>query len=229
VALILLLETAGQVCSVGLSRDGKCISLREDFNGYKHAEKLFIFIDEVLSEASLHKSDLDAIAVSAGPGSYTGLRIGVSAAKGLCMALDLPLISVETLISLTEAYRRISGDTESLACPMLDARRMEVYSAVYDNELKAVVNPAAVVVDNATYKELLLSESIAFFGDGAAKCQAMYKDFASAKFISDIFLSAIDMAPIAESRFQNNQFEALDSFEPDYLKAFYTTMKGIAE
>lgn len=226
-ALILLLETAGKVCSVGISENGVCITLREDFDGFKHAEKLFEFIDAVLLESGKQKFDLDAVAVSGGPGSYTGLRIGVSAAKGFCMALDIPLIAIETLVSLTSAYRRISGDTINLACPMLDARRMEVYSAVFDATMAPILAPAAIVVDESTFKPLLMEHSIAFFGDGAEKCQHLYEDSSRAKFVSGILLSALDMASIAQQRYHNKQFELLSSFEPDYLKAFYTTMKVI--
>lgn len=228
-ALILLLETAGKVCSVGISENGVCIALREDFDGFKHAEKLFEFIDAVLHETGKQKNDLDAVAVSAGPGSYTGLRIGVSAAKGFCMALDIPLIAIETLVSLTLAYRRISGDIINLACPMLDARRMEVYSAVFDASMAPILAPAAIVVDESTFEPFLTDHSVAFFGDGAEKCQHLYEDSSTAKFVSGILLSALDMASIAEQRYHTKQFELLSSFEPDYLKAFYTTMKVIPE
>jgi tRNA threonylcarbamoyladenosine biosynthesis protein TsaB len=161
-ALILNLETATKSCSVCLARDGKPLAIKEAWSDqYSHAEQLNQFIETVMQEANFSLSDLDAVAVSAGPGSYTGLRIGTSTAKGICYALEIPLISVNSL----KALASLSKADEGYICPMFDARRMEVYAAIYDKELNTLMPTAAVVVDDQSFKEFF-SQKVTFLGPG---------------------------------------------------------------
>ena len=175
--LILNIETATEVCSVALSRDGKLLSIRESKNGYTHAENITLFISEVIQEACVSLNDVDAIAVSKGPGSYTGLRIGTSTAKGICFALDKPLIAVPTLKALTlGAVNKLSIVNRQLSilfCPMLDARRMEVYCAVYDSDVNEVESTSAKIIEENSFQDLLGSSPIYFFGNGAMKCKSI--------------------------------------------------------
>jgi tRNA threonylcarbamoyladenosine biosynthesis protein TsaB len=227
-ALILNLETATTACSVSLGRDGKLLTVKELDGEYTHAENLTIFIEEVLKQTGLQLSDVDAVAVSKGPGSYTGLRIGVSTAKGLCYALDKPLIAINTLSSLANGIRHHSSHIihpTSLLCPMLDARRMEVYCAVYDtkgNEIKAT---AAEIIDENSFSELLKDHKVYFFGDGAAKCKEVLSKNNNAIFIDNIATSAKDMTAQAEKAYNSKQFEDVAYFEPFYLKDFVAGKK----
>ena len=197
-ALLLLLETATTVCSVALSFKGKLLALKELNEGYSHAENLTRYCTQVLEEAKFNFKDLDAVVVSKGPGSYTGLRIGVSAAKGFCFALDIPLISVNTLhhfalqLSTQEKYK------DALFCPMIDARRMEVYCALYDSGNAEVSATEAKIIDENSFSEVLKSRKIIFFGDGAAKCKSALSHNSNAVFIDALFPSAQQMITIAE-------------------------------
>jgi tRNA threonylcarbamoyladenosine biosynthesis protein TsaB len=216
-ALILNLETATTVCSVSIGKDGKSIASREINNGYTHAENLTVFIDESLKEAGIKIKDLDAVAVSKGPGSYTGLRIGVSVAKGLCYALDKPLIGVNTLENLTLA---LCKRDDLFLCPMLDARRMEVYCAIYDHDLKEIKPTTAEIISENSFSDLLQKNKIMFFGDGAEKCKTIISH-PNALFAKDIIMpSAINMCSLSENAFRENKFEDLAYFEPYYLKDF---------
>ena len=221
--LILNIETATEVCSVALARDGKILSLRESQSGYTHSENVTVFIDEVIKEAKTSLALLDAIAVSKGPGSYTGLRIGVSTAKGLCFALDKPLIAVPTLQSLTNAFisktLNFKLQTSNLFCPMLDARRMEVYCAVYDSELNEVEPTSAKIIEKNSFEKILESNRIYFFGSGAMKCKTIITN-PNAVFVEDIFASATSMIPLSEKLFKEKKFENAAYFEPFYLKDF---------
>ncbi|MBO2543944.1 tRNA (adenosine(37)-N6)-threonylcarbamoyltransferase complex dimerization subunit type 1 TsaB [Salegentibacter sp. BDJ18] len=215
-ALILCLETATTNCSVALSKDGVQLALKEDkSNNYSHAEKLHVFIDEILKENNFAVTDLDAIAVSKGPGSYTGLRIGVSTAKGLCFSLDIPLISIATLASLAAQVELEKG----FIIPMLDARRMEVYSAVFDQNLKNIRETKAEVLDESSFIEFLEKKKTVFIGNGVEKFEEICKH-SNAKFISDKLPSAREMCSLAEAKYKISDTEDVAYFEPYYLKDF---------
>lgn len=215
-ALILCLETATTNCSVALSKDGALLALKEDkSNNYSHAEKLHIFIDEILKENSLRATDLDAVAVSKGPGSYTGLRIGVSTAKGLCFSLDIPLISIATLASLAAQVKLDNG----FIIPMLDARRMEVYSAVFDAELNKMRETKAEILDEDSFINYLEKSKTVFVGSGVEKFKTICSH-PNAEFILDKLPSAREMCSIAETKYKKSDTEDVAYFEPYYLKDF---------
>ena len=231
-ACILHIETSTNVCSVAVSEDGQCIFQQEE-RGEKGAgaEQLGTMIDEAMSFTDSHAIPFDAVSVSCGPGSYTGLRIGVSMAKGISYGRDLKLIAVPTLellcvpVLLREMTAGESSDSDSmrlgepLLCPMLDARRMEVYAALYDRALKPVRPVAADIVDGNTYKEYLDERPVYFFGPGAKKCMETI-NHPNAHYIDGIEPIAKWMQPLAEKRFLKEQFEDVAYFEPFYLKDF---------
>jgi tRNA threonylcarbamoyladenosine biosynthesis protein TsaB len=218
-ATILCIETATKNCSVALSVNGSVIALYEDNpkneagKHFSHAEKLQQYITQVLAEAKVSKNKLDAVAVSKGPGSYTGLRIGVSAAKGLCYALDIPLISISTLASLA---RQVNG---TLVIPMLDARRMEVYSAVFSSEMEQIRHTEAQIITQDSFETYLAGAVVTFIGDGVEKFQAMCTH-PNAVFINNALPSASQMAAIATIKYNKSTFEDVAYFEPYYLKDF---------
>ena len=231
-ACILHIETSTNVCSVAVSEDGQCIFEQQE-HGDKGAgaERLGTMVDEALSFTDNHAIPFDAVAVSCGPGSYTGLRIGVSMAKGICYGRDLKLIAVPTLellcvpLLLKEKVTAV-GDTvaaplpdDALLCPMLDARRMEVYAALYDRALKPVREVSADVVDQDTYRRWLDEHPVYFFGNGAMKCREVISH-PNARFIEGVEPLAKWMQPLAERRFLNGQFEDVAYFVPFYLKDF---------
>ena len=221
-ALILLIETATKSCSVSLSSENKIIACKEEVNKqYSHAEKLTVFITELFKTQDFSIKDLDAIAVSKGPGSYTGLRIGVSTAKGLCYALDIPLISVSTLKAM--AFRMAQKEESDLYCPMIDARRMEVYNAFYNSTNKEIRGIQADIIEADSYQKEL-DKKVLFFGDGAQKCKQIIQH-PNAKFLDDIFPSSKDMLEIANEKFSEKIFEDVAYFEPFYLKDFVTGKK----
>ncbi|HBY68533.1 MAG TPA: tRNA (adenosine(37)-N6)-threonylcarbamoyltransferase complex dimerization subunit type 1 TsaB [Flavobacteriaceae bacterium] len=218
-ATILCIETATTNCSVALSVNGSVIAFKEDNpngsqKGYSHAEKLHGYIEEVLSSGNILKSNLDAIAVSKGPGSYTGLRIGVSAAKGLCFALEIPLLSIPTLQSLSLQI----DEKDTYVIPLLDARRMEVYSAVFSSEEK-IRETKAEIVDENSFLDYLNERKTIFIGDGVSKFKTLCSH-SNAEFIEDKLPSAKQMAFLSEKKFKTNEFEDVAYFEPYYLKDF---------
>lgn len=220
---ILHIETTTQVCSVALSQDGACLSEKTDFNGPQHAAVLAPYAEEMLSFADSHAIPVDAIAVSCGPGSYTGLRIGVSTAKGLCYGRDLKLIAVNTLELLCVPLLLHHDLPENaLLCPMIDARRMEVYSAVYDRALKVQRKIQADIVDENSYAEFLEKGPVYFFGNGAEKCKETIKH-PNAVFVENIHPLAKNMVPLAEKAMAQENFADVAYFEPFYLKQFITT------
>jgi tRNA threonylcarbamoyladenosine biosynthesis protein TsaB len=223
-SLILSLETATTNCSVALASDGKVIAARSINSGYSHAEKINVFIQEVIDQANVSLKQLSAIAVSSGPGSYTGLRIGISTAKGLCYALDLPLIAINTLDAM--AYGMKAGSNELLV-PMIDARRMEVYSAVYDAEKKRLSEPAAIIVDERYYSDFRSKNILLLAGDGADKCQELFQSEPSVKIQPSFMPQAEFMATLAEQKFRNSEFENVALFEPFYLKEFVAGPKKV--
>ncbi len=219
-ATILHIETSTDVCSVAVSEDGQVIFDQEDHSGPNHAERLGTMVDEALSFTDNHAIPFDAVAVSCGPGSYTGLRIGVSMAKGVCYGQNLKLIAVPTLELLcVPILLREIPEEDALLCPMLDARRMEVYAGIYDRGLKPIRPIHADIVDGDTYKAYLDEHPIYFFGNGAKKCQDAI-NHPNAHFIENINPIAKWMQPLAEKRFLNEQFEDVAYFVPFYLKDF---------
>lgn len=218
---ILNIETSGDLCSVAVSENGACIFHKEESNGANHAEVLGSCVDEALSFADSHAIPVDAVAVSSGPGSYTGLRVGVSMAKGICYALSIPLIAIPTLelLCVPVLLRHWDIDDNALLCPMIDARRMEVYAALYDRALKPSREVRADVVDATTYKEYLEKRPVYFFGNGAAKCKETIAH-PNAHFIDGIEPLAKWMFPLAEKKMAREQTEDVAYFVPFYLKEF---------
>ncbi len=226
-ALILCIETGTDICSVGIVKDGELISLRESDSGRDHAKKVAVFVDELLTENDIDPQQIDAVAVGEGPGSYTGLRIGVSFAKGLCYGLGKPLIAVSSLASLAavaiEDYNAgiigIENWNSALLCPMIDARRMEVYTQVFDSKANPLSGITAEVVDENTLAEhRAATDHFVVFGSGAAKCA----EILGAELI-DVTPSVRGMAAIAESKYAANDFADVAYFEPYYLKDFVVT------
>ncbi|MDL2221343.1 tRNA (adenosine(37)-N6)-threonylcarbamoyltransferase complex dimerization subunit type 1 TsaB [Parabacteroides sp. OttesenSCG-928-N08] len=221
---ILHIETSTTVCSVALSLDGEVRFRKESLEGMSHAALLGVFAEEAMQAAKGEGLQPDAVAVSSGPGSYTGLRIGVSFAKGLCFGQGLPLIAVPTLELLAHtALQRHIADSGALYCAMLDARRMEVYSALYDALLHPVRDTVAEIITEESYRELLKTSEVCFFGNGAAKCKALI-DSPNALFVEDIVPLANNMVALAERRFAEGAFEDVAYFEPFYLKEFQATV-----
>lgn len=218
---ILNIDTSTNVCSVAVSQDGACIFDKEDHSGPNHAERLGAFVDEALSFIDNHAIPLDAVAVSCGPGSYTGLRIGVSMAKGICYGRDVKLLAVPTLelLCVPVLLREMVTDDDALLCPMLDARRMEVYAELFTRSLREVRPIQADVVDADTYREYLDKHPVYFFGNGAMKCKEVI-DHPNAHFIEGIEALAKNMLPLAERRMAREEFEDVAYFVPFYLKDF---------
>jgi tRNA threonylcarbamoyladenosine biosynthesis protein TsaB len=224
--MILQIETATTVCSVALANQGKVIAFKEINERNVHAEVITVFIDEILSQAGIKYQQLDAVAVSSGPGSYTGLRIGVSTAKGLCYALDKPLIAVETLEAMADGMITKGVENNLLLCPMIDARRMEVYTALFDSNGKKLQATSAEIIDENSFDVQLKQNKILFFGDGAPKCRAMLDKNTNAIFIDDFANSATHLTKKAYQKLEVRQFEDVAYFEPYYLKDFLITKKA---
>jgi tRNA threonylcarbamoyladenosine biosynthesis protein TsaB len=219
-ACILHIETSTEACSVAVSEDGLAEFKLEDLQGPSHAVQLGVFVDEALSFVDNHGMPLDAVAVSCGPGSYTGLRIGVSMAKGICYGRNLPLIAIPTLevMSVPVLLQQDLPD-DALLCPMIDARRMEVYAAIYDRALNMKRSIAADIVDESSYLEYLDSQPVYFFGNGAAKCREKITH-PNAHFIEGVRPLARWMFPLAEKALAGKDFKDVAYFEPFYLKEF---------
>jgi tRNA threonylcarbamoyladenosine biosynthesis protein TsaB len=228
-SLILHIETTSDVCSVALSNHGKLVNLKEDKEGRSHASKLAVLIDELMKQEGLDMKQLQAVSISQGPGSYTGLRIGVSTAKGLCYGLGIPLIAVHTLQSLTQglienASQLLEGglNENDKLVPMIDARRMEVYTAVLDKNNNFLTEVKPMILDENVFTELLDESRVIFFGSGSDKSRDVIKH-ANALFISEVDFSAKYMIPLAEEQFREKDFVDVAYFEPFYLKAFQAT------
>lgn len=221
---VLNIETATTLCSVALAVDGAAVFSRVSGEGHAHSAVAGVYVEEALAEAKARGLAVDAVAVSCGPGSYTGLRIGVSLAKGLCFGLGVPLIGIHTLdILAAEAIRRSDGAADRLYAAMIDARRMEVYAAIYDATGRTVREARAEVVDEATYAPFLADGPVCFFGDGAAKCEPVIRS-PRATFLPGIAPSAEAMIPLATRAFEEGHFEDVAYFEPFYLKDFKATV-----
>lgn len=223
-AFLLCIETATPVCSVALFENNHLLSLKEITEGNTHASLLTGLISSCVKEAQIDLKRLDAVAVSKGPGSYTGLRVGIATAKGLCYTLNKPLIAVSTLQSLANCFTLKHPDYEGLICPMLDARRMEVYTALYDKLLTPILNPEALIVTGESFRETLNTAQVTFIGTGAGKCKPLITS-TNALFDTELYCSALGLGTIAHKQLINKQFEDLAYFEPEYLKEFVQTKK----
>lgn len=218
--LILAIETSTKVCSVALLRGNQILAESSLFLGKSHAEMLLHLIDQLFFSTNTEKRSLQAIAISEGPGSYTGLRIGTSTAKGLCFALDIPLISINTLEAMAaQLAKQVSKG--SLLCPMIDARRLEVYSAVFAANMDNLEETAAVILDEHSYGNFLAASEVCFFGDGSEKAKDIILH-PNAKFVDDIVPNAITVGQLALEKYEREEFESLAYFEPFYLKEFHT-------
>ena len=248
--MILCLETSTAVCSVALVENGNVVALRESLDGQNHAEKITLFIDEVMKEAGVAYKDLDAVATSMGPGSYTGLRIGVSTAKGLCYAMEKPLIAIDTLAAMahgfnvaetqrgkvTELMVGVNSQSQSqgqsqqptaILCPMIDARRMEVYTAFFNEKLERTSETEALVIDENSFMELKQNNHLYLFGDGADKLAALFQNDENITVVEKFHCSAAYMAKLADEAFTNKQFVDTAYFEPFYLKNFVPGMPKV--
>lgn len=217
--LVLCIETATPVCSVAIAENHQLVLVNETSSKNAHSEMLTVLIEEIMKDAGLKFSELDAVAVSKGPGSYTGLRIGVSVAKGLCYALDIPMLSVDTLQAMAFGMNENYTGMPALFCPMIDARRMEVYCAIFDGENSQVRETKAEVIEKESFAKYLDHQQVVFFGDGADKCKNLITH-TNAKFEDDFIPSAKYMVPLAWDKFQKQQYENVAYFEPFYLKDF---------
>ena len=223
-SLILCIETGTDICSVGVARDGELVSLRESDEGRDHAKKVGVFVDELLRETGISPDELDAVAVGMGPGSYTGLRIGVSFAKGLCYGLGIPLVAVGSLDAMAAVAIEdndagildVDNWENAVLCPMVDARRMEVYTRLFDAKGNALSDVTAEVVTEQTFADVRRERQMVMFGNGAAKCREVLHD---ATYIN-ITPSARGLARLAEQRLSAGQTEDIAYFEPFYLKDF---------
>jgi tRNA threonylcarbamoyladenosine biosynthesis protein TsaB len=222
--MILCLETATNLCSVALCDSAGVISLRESNESKSHASQLTVFIEEILAGQGIRAHDLSAVAVSKGPGSYTGLRIGVSVAKGIAFGASIPVIGIETTFSMfwgimKSSYFNSETDSDTLFCPMLDARRMEVYYAIYDSCGNKIKDISAGIIDNDTFKDFPETRKIVFFGDGALKCKEVINR-GNALFATDYLISASHMHKPVFQSFNDHLYEDVAYFEPLYLKDF---------
>ncbi len=220
---ILIIDTATPVCSVALTREGRILARRDSERPNDHAALLAIYIAEILKESALGMKELQAVAVSKGPGSYTGLRIGTSMAKGLCYSLGIPLIALDTLEGMAHGLMQVQGSDippGTLLCPMIDARRMEVYCAVFNTDIQRVEETRALIIDVDTFGGLLHDQSIILFGDGAAKTESVLGSRPNLFIERNFIPSASHFIRMAEQAFSERNFEDSAYFEPYYLKDF---------
>jgi tRNA threonylcarbamoyladenosine biosynthesis protein TsaB len=223
-SLILNIETATEICSVALSKNGKLVAIKEDTEGQQHAKMLTVLIEQLFSENNISIKELKAVAVSMGPGSYTGLRIGVSAAKGIAYAADVPLIAINTLQAMAYGISKNGKyEPDTWFCPMIDARRMEVYTTFFDINNKIMRDIAAEIIDENSFSEILEKHKVIFHGNGASKCKQSIKS-PNAQFVDNEKCSALNMIELSHQAFQNHQFVDVAYFEPFYLKDFIATV-----
>lgn len=224
-ANIILIDTSTEVCSVALSQNGKILWEKVSEESMNHSVLLAKYIQELTQHMRSQSIQADAVAVSCGPGSYTGLRIGVSTAKGLCFGSDIPLLAINTLQVMSQGYINKHGKVTdgTWMCPMIDARRMEVYTAFYDNELSLKREISADIIDSESYADILANNKIVCFGNGSSKCKTTLTH-PNVTFVDGITPLASDMAPLAEKAFANKEFQDVAYFEPFYLKEFVATV-----
>ncbi|HXP50427.1 MAG TPA: tRNA (adenosine(37)-N6)-threonylcarbamoyltransferase complex dimerization subunit type 1 TsaB [Bacteroidia bacterium] len=219
---ILNIETATSACSVALAKDGVVIASEENNDGMVHAEKITLLIKNLMEKASFSLHNIDAIAIGTGPGSYTGLRIGTATAKGLCYALDKPLIAVPTLKAMAYGAAQKLKREDVLYCPMIDARRLEVYTALFDHSGKEILPVQAKILDNTSFAEY---KTIAFFGDGMPKMKELFANDSNKIWLDSIYASALNMCHMAEEMFASKTFSDVAYYEPFYLKDFVAGKK----
>ena len=217
--LILSIETATNICSVSLHENHNLLALKESFIAKSHSELVALFIKDILSESDKKHGDLDAVAISKGPGSYTGLRIGTSIAKGICYARDIPLIAINTLEAMALKVLNYNY-ANTILCPMIDARRMEVYTLLMNNKKEKLLDTSAKIIDEHSFDDILRKDKMLFFGNGAEKCKKVLGHQDNAYFIPGVNPSASDVGSMAYDFFLKNKFEDLAYFEPFYLKEF---------
>lgn len=217
---ILLLETATNICSVALAHNGEILTELHSDEPNVHSSKLSHFIGQLLKECGMTTGQLDAVCVSSGPGSYTGLRIGVSTAKGLCYALSIPLLSVPTLQGMASLYYMQHPGYDKMVCPMIDARRMECYTAIYASPTQVLKEVSADIITSDIYNDYLDRGSITFLGDGAEKTRPLLGSHPGALYATDFHISAAGMLPLAMQKLETGEFEDVAYFEPYYLKDF---------
>ena len=222
-ALILSIETSTTVCSVALHEDKKLISVLEIHQEYSHASKLASLVDQITKLTGIALDQLNCVAFSSGPGSYTGLRVGASLAKGLCYSLDIPLVAVSTLEVLAHQVS-VTNTSDVFLCPMLDARRMEVYCQMFDHDLSEQAPITSKIVDEESFQEYLRIKPIIFFGSGASKCSTVISH-SNAKFLFDVYPSAVQVGALAFKKLEENKVEDLVQFVPLYLKEFFIKKK----
>ena len=226
-AMLLCIETSSVNCSVSLFNKGRLIACREASRGYSHAEKLHPFIQEILEESGIKTKEIQGIVLGAGPGSFTGLRIGSAASKGLCFALNIPLITIPSLKNMAMSVRsnadQLNLDQKFVLCPMIDARRMEVYCAQFDQDLNQISEAKPLILDESTFSDQLSKEKIVFFGDGMNKMKGFYENHSNAVFVEEILPTSKVMAEMAEKKFLEKDFEDVAYYEPFYLKGFQAT------
>jgi tRNA threonylcarbamoyladenosine biosynthesis protein TsaB len=218
-AIVLSIETSTSVCSVALHENGRLISVMEIHREYSHASKLGSLVQEVVNLAGIKLDKIGVVAVSSGPGSYTGLRIGTSLAKGLCYALDVPLVAVSTMRVLATKLAQTNA-ADVFLCPMIDARRMEVYCQLFDAGLNEIEPVKSLVIDEKSFDEYLNIKPVLFFGNGAMKCRDVITN-TNAKFLADVTPSAVELGKIAGEKFLRGDVENLVVFVPHYLKEFF--------
>lgn len=223
-ALILNIDTATTTGSVSLSRDGKAIQTLVNEKQQDHAASMILFVQQIMKEQGITPAQLDAVAVSAGPGSYTGLRVGVATAKGLCYAWNKPLLAISTLQMMAQGLITDVKDEQALYCPMLDARRQEVFTGLYDARLQEVMPPQAMILEPSSLEGPLATHKIYFFGDGSPKWELMLSSHKNAIF-AEYTISAAHMAPLSAQAYEKKLFADLAYFSPFYLKPFYSPQK----
>lgn len=219
-AYILALETSSKICSAALFENNQLLHKKEEGGEYSHAEKLAAFVEEILQISKVEYKELSAVAISKGPGSYTGLRIGTSTAKGICYALGIPLISIPTLQAMAFMLKQSVNVGNALICPMIDARRMEVYTAIFDSGLNPIKETSAEIVTEDFLDVFLEEHKVFFCGDGSAKAEHLLKAKTNAVFSTEGMPSAEGIGALAYEKFQHSQFEDVAYFEPFYLKDF---------
>lgn len=222
-SLILSIETAASLCSAALHEHGTLSGSRKLTTERSHSKYLVPLISDLFQETGHTLKELSAVAISRGPGSYTGLRIGTATAKGICYALDIPLIAIDTLLSMCYLANRENPDNHDL-CPMLDARRMEVYTLISDAHLTVKRDIQAIIVDEGAFRPALDENPILFFGEGMPKTRHILKNHKNARFLDNIFPLAESIGFLAQEKYRNRQFENLEAFEPFYLKDFIATV-----
>lgn len=224
---LLLIETATEICSAAIACGSEVLACKESLDGYSHSKNLIAFVDEVLQMSGIGKEQLSGVGISIGPGSYTGLRIGASTVKGICYALDIPAIAISTLQSIMMGARQNFPDKEVLFCPMIDARRMEVYTALYNYDGELINDIKPLIIEEESFAELLKKERVVFCGNGMPKCRELLSKYPNALF-SNVPISAIHLLEPALDKFEKKEFEDVAYFEPFYLKD-YTAAKPVVK